>query len=252
MRTRLAIALTLGAFVCPLIASAQEAPPTAARAIYYKCDQSKESRTDEIIEQFMGPVFDRYLAEGKINNWGWLVHSVGGEWRRAVYWGAEDVGSLLDVTDQLVEELQRDHGAALEELNSICPTHDDYIWLSSVGSDTTIVGTDRAPAGLSVYFECDMSREERADEIVSDVFGPIANQAVADGKVHSWSWIVHSVGGTIRRALIWDGADHKTILSTREMLVADWRSASEETYQEFLQICPTHHDYLWDIAIANP
>jgi hypothetical protein len=50
MRAKLPLALALGVLLSPTAAAAQDEPLPVLRGIYYKCDQSKESRADEIVE----------------------------------------------------------------------------------------------------------------------------------------------------------------------------------------------------------
>ena len=63
MRAKLPLALALGVMLSPLAATAQDdAPPTMTRGMYLWCDQSKESRADEIVEESIGPVYDQLLG----------------------------------------------------------------------------------------------------------------------------------------------------------------------------------------------
>ena len=69
-------------------------------------------------------------------------------WRRIGYIIAPDVGSLVAARNGYFEAITGDNPNALEEFNSICSSHDDYIWRSVAGSQQPAdVGTDRAPVG---------------------------------------------------------------------------------------------------------
>lgn len=253
MRATFPLALVLGVLLSPTAGAAQDEPLPVLRGIYYKCDQSKEARADEVFEAVVAPVLDRHLSEGNLAAWGWLAHSVGGEWRRVAYWAALGRDALLDVTDQVVEELASDHAEAMGELSAACPTHDDYIWNSVTGSEGPEgLAQDRPAASLSTYYVCDISREARADTLVTEAFAPIFNRHVEAGNISGWSWLAHSVGGKVRRLGVFEGPDHKAILNAREMILADVASEAPDAGREFSQICGMHDDYLWNIVHSKP
>ncbi|MEE8192799.1 MAG: hypothetical protein V3T74_08650 [Gemmatimonadales bacterium] len=250
MRAKLPLALALGVLLLsPLAATAQDDQPSMIRAMYYWCDQSKEARADEIVEQTIGPVYDQLLASGDISAWGWLIHTHGGKWRRVAYWAAESQDALLDATEKLIAALPEDD---MEDFNAICPGHDDYIWWSIGGSSGTEIPSDRAEAGLSTYYQCDMNTEADADELMLETFGPVLDNHVKAGGFNSWTWLGHAWGGKVRRLLAFDGADHKSILNTHAAAFAEIGNANPAALEKFVEICPVHEDYLWNIAQSKP
>jgi hypothetical protein len=120
------------------------------------------------------------------------------------------------------------------------------------GSRGGALSQERGDAGFSVYFNCDMSREERADEIVKEVFEPIFNQHVGDGKLGTWGWMQHVVGGKYRRIWTMSAADHSTMLATREAIFADLAETNEPAMREFDDICGSHQDMMWNIVMETP
>lgn len=250
MRAKLPLALAFCLLLIPLAAMAQEESPTMVRGMYYWCDQSKESRADEIVDQSIAPVYDRMLSSGDISGWGWLTHVVGGKWRRVAYWAAPSQDALMDATEKLIAELPEE---TMAEFYAICPGHDDYIWRTISGSGGVDIPEERAAVGVSTYYQCDMNREERADELITETFAPVLNRHVAEGDINAWSWLAHAWGGKVRRLLVFDGADQKAILngygSTFQDLAAE---AGEAALQEFFNICPAHDDYIWNIAHSKP
>ena len=81
------------------------------------------------------------------------------------------------------------------EFGSICSSHEDYIWRRVAGN---IVGTARGGASFSTYYVCDQGRESQADAIVTSAIGPILDKMVAEGKLKTWGWNEHIVGGDFR------------------------------------------------------
>lgn len=251
MKRRAVIAAAC-ALLVPQALSAQE-PDPMVHGVYYRCDQSKEGRADEIVRGSFAPVFDLHLQSGDISAWGWLAHRAGGDWRRLLYWVAPSRDALLDAMDRITERLNRDHGAATQELASICPSHDDYIWRSLASSgEPANLGLDRPVASLSTYYECDMAREARADTLVTKMFAPVFDRHMAAGHIDGWSWLAHDVGGNLRRLAVFDGQDHKTILNARDLIIADLSSEQPVAIREFSSICNQHVDYLWNVAISRP
>ncbi len=253
MKRELAFAVALCALLAPRTASSQQEPTPMVHVIYYRCDQSKESRADEIVRQTLAPIFDVHMQSGHISAWGWLSHRAGGNWRRVLYWIAPGRDALLDATDRITEDLNRDHAAAALELASVCPSHDDYIWRSVAGSEGPVdVGLDRPVASLSTYYECDATGEARADTLVMEAFAPIFARHVEADHIDGWTWLAHDVGGKLRRLAVFDGPNHKAILNARDMIIADLAGEAADAIGEFSRICSTHVDYLWNIAISRP
>jgi hypothetical protein len=253
MKPQLAVALVLSVPLWPHVASAQEDASPAIQATYYYCDQSRAAAADTIVEEVLGPVFDKHVAAGHLTAWGWLGHHLGGPWRRVAYTVAPSVEVLLDTRDQVIEEIFEAQGAAIRELTAICPRHDDYIWEFVAGSQPPAeLALARPTAGYSTYYECDISREARADTLMMQAVGPILDRHVGEGGFNSWGWYSHRVGGKVRRLAVFDGADHKTLMNTIGAVFAEVGEEQSAAGTEFGEICNAHEDYMWNILIARP
>ncbi len=252
MCTRIIAVLFVGTLLFTPSLSAQDAP-SFAFGLYYRCNQAQEARADEIMERVIAPIYDEQLAAGRISAYGWAAHIMGGAWRRLFYMIGSDVGVMMDARAAIIEDLQTNHASAARELNSICPSHDDYIWSTVAASQPSEqLGQERPSSGMTTYYTCNIAREDRADEIVQEVLGPEIQKHVDLGHLNSWSWIRHEVGGRFRRALVIDAADHKTILTMRGAIISALQQNSEDEMAEFSEICGGHTDYLWDVQIAKP
>ena len=251
MKPQHIIAAALGVMLCPYAAAGQD--ESVAFATYYHCDQSREEAADVIVENVLGPIFDEHVSAGQLTAWGWLGHQAGGDWRRLGYFVAADTDVLLDTRDQIIDALVNEHAAAMRELTAICPSHDDYIW-SSVASSEPLseLAEDRPGAALSTYHVCDISRQTRADTLLTEVLAPIFDRHVGEGEFTSWSWLSHIIGGKYRRLLALDGADHKTILNTLGTVIGEIQEEHPDEAREFSEICNSHQDYMWNILISKP
>lgn len=252
MNLRLSLLLVAIGMLVPDIAAAQEESNPHVLASYWICDMTRESRADEITRENMGPVYQKHVDAGHLTAWGWLAHDTGGMWRRANYYIAPDRDQLMAMRGAIVDELLNEQTETTMEFLSICPRHVDYIWESRAGSAASAgAGDERATAAISTYYVCDVAQEERADELVNDVFAPILDRHVEAGNIASWSWLAHDVGGEYRRLFVMDGADHASILNGRDMIGADMASEAEAASKEFGAICNSHADYLWDVQVSS-
>jgi hypothetical protein len=100
----------------------------AGFSVYLKCDMSRETRADEIIDEVFAPVYDRHVANGNLTSWGWMQHVVGGKWRRIATMTAADHATLLATRGAIIEELGKSHEEVMLEFDQICGSHQDYMW----------------------------------------------------------------------------------------------------------------------------
>lgn len=207
---------------------------------YYRCNQGTEARADEIVRETFLPVMQRHVDAGHLTGYGWLAHSQGGAWRRLLFSTGSDLDQMMDVRAQIIEELSED-GDALQELGSICPGHDDYIWngVANSSPNPDALGT----ASISSYHMCERANEGRADEIFEEELAPLYQKHMDMGHLASWGWYAHRSGGVFRRLETMSGADHKTLLN---MQGAIYGEADPLAMQELFEICETHVDYMWN------
>lgn len=236
-----AVSLCL-ALTFSVTAQEKEQPESYIYATYFYCDTSNEESADEGVKNVLAPAYDAALAAGEITSWGWLAHNTGGQWRRILYHSAGSAAAVLDAGTSIADRVgDTDPGIGVS-----CKSHDDYIWKGENGQ----FGTERGPAGLSVYFVCSINKEERADELVASLFAPLYNQKVSEGKLASWGWASHILGGKYRRLLTTTAADFKSALAARDSILEALEDA--EGADEFSEICGSHSDYLWDVQLEKP
>lgn len=252
MRKSIAIPIIALALAASPGLSAQEeeaAPEQYIYATYFYCDAARQQEIDDLVKKGMVPVYDAAVADGTIGAWGWLAHHTGGKWRRLQYHTSTSIDGLLAAQEKIGERMDAAAGDAGGDnvFQDICGAHDDYIWKVIVGNELQV---ERGSAGLSVYEVCDITRETRADEIVKNVFAPVLNKAVADGKISSWGWNEHIVGGKYRRLQTLTGKDFASLLKARgEILDAIYgEDGDNPEANEFSSICGSHADYLWEIV----
>jgi hypothetical protein len=242
------VVLVLAVFASTAWAQEEEKATTFTYATYFYCDPNGEDRADEIVKTLNAPVYDALVKEGKITGWGWLAHHTGGKWRRIQYYQAPSIAGLLDAQEEMGKRLDGVDAAADKEFSQACNSHDDYIWEVESGS----AGDTRGDAGFSVYYTCDEMKETRADEIWENDFAPILNKYVEAGKLTSWGWQSHWVGGAYRRLQTMTAADHKGLIAARAELIDEMYAEESEAGAEFTTICGSHSDYMWNIQLETP
>jgi hypothetical protein len=249
MKIQLRKAVMALAIVAPMVASTglsaqEEENETYIYATYFYCNTAKQEKADDWIEKYGAPVYDAAVKDGTIDGWGWLSHHTGGKWRRLQYHTSSSVAGLLKAQEVMAESVAKAAGDD-DGIGEVCSSHDDYIWQVEAGNSTK---AKRGTAGLSVYHVCDIANEERADEIVEKVFAPIYDKALAAGKISSWGWDSHMVGGKYRRLATMTGKDFESVLKARgEILQEIYGDGDNEEANEFSNICTSHSDYLWEI-----
>jgi hypothetical protein len=253
MKKYVIIPLVAASLSIPFALQAQEEEAEKEQyiyATYFYCDTATQDQADELIKKNSAPIYDAAVEDGTITGWGWISHHTGGKWRRIQYHMSDSVTGLLAAQETIGKRMDEASGGADDGFSKICGAHDDYIWKSEAGDG---LGENRGSAGLSVYYECNINSEERADEIVEKVFAPVYKKAMADGKITSWGWSSHMVGGKYRRLGTMTANDFPGLLEARgEILAAIYGDGDNAEANEFNDICGSHSDYLWDIVHEKP
>lgn len=244
-----AILLQAGLFLlCGGTAYAEDkAPESYVYGTYSVCDLAKQDRSDEIYAQLDKPILDAAIADKSINSYGLYAHQTGGRWRRLQYTTASSIEALLDAQKKMADQADAANKKLGQEYATICNAHDDYIWRRVAGSAGSV-----APGGaaFSTYYVCDGTREAQADSLVEQVFAPVYDKLVADGKLKSWGWLEHIVGGQYRRVATMGATDLKALMAARgEIVQAFTDNAAGDA---FTDICDAHTDYIWTVKYSNP
>ena len=71
---------------------------------------------------------------------------------------------------------------------------------------------------------------------------------VEDGKIATWGWQSHVIGGRVRRLQTMTAVDMGTLLSARQEAIATIYEEDNEAGTEFSEICGPHVDYIWNIV----
>jgi phosphoketolase len=82
------------------------------------------------------------------------------------------------------------------------------------------------------------------------MLAPVFDKMVADGKLRSWGWLEHIVGGKYRRLATISADDVKSLMEARAAVV----EAMEDSPggDMLTAVCGEHTDYIWEIKAQAP
>lgn len=255
MSNRMVTTCLLGlAVLLPLAAAAQqqEAPRPYVYGIYFECDVARQGLADEIFELIYLPAMEAAVDDGTISSFGWLAHHTGNRWRRLLYHSSPDMGSLMSALDTINSGIDERNPELARAFSEVCGTHEDYIWQQVTGSRGGDVSQPRGDIGFSVYYQCDPSRETRADELVEGVMKAVYDGQVRAGRLDSWGWMEHIVGGRWRRLATMTAKDEAALMAARAAIVEDIMTNHTDAMAEFDSICSSHQDVIWNIQHEKP
>jgi hypothetical protein len=233
--------LMLSAAVTPAVAQDEEEGKPFLYVTYMECDATRLDEVDALMKR-TAPIYDEAKAAGEISGWGWGRHHTGGKWRRFFFVAGSDPVELMDTMDALDEKSGEVEGA--EKFAEICGQHEDYLWRQVASSSVSAVA-DPGTVGVSQYYRCDFNEEGFADDIVESHFSEVFNAHVGEGKLSSWSWLEHLVGGEYRRLLAMRAANRADLLNAWGAIVEALDEEQGGALRQFSDICFAHQDYIW-------
>lgn len=240
----------LGLSLAPPLA-AQEPDTAFVYASYWRCGGDFSDAVATIRDDW-APLMQRRVDAGDVAAWGLLTHDTGNDWSLAIYHIGPDYNALKAALDETQQEYFEANQEAAQGFGEACPSHEDYVWMTGAGSEPGgAVAQQRSGTGMSVYYVCDEGREAVADLIVDRVWAPVLDRQVSEGKLGSWVWLSHFLGGKYRKALVTDGADAATLLEARDEFI-EATAENGALGAAFSDVCNGHQDIIWNIAVSRP
>ena len=95
------------------------------------------------------------------------------------------------------------------------------------------------------YSVCDLTQQDRADEIFEKLDKPIYDAAVADGTISSYSYYAHHTGGKWRRGMFFVAGSVDALLDAQKKIGGQIQAKNEKMATESSKICNKHEDYIW-------
>jgi hypothetical protein len=229
-----------------LTAAAQaQKNPVFIYATYFHCNSGMVERADDAVTKLFAPELNAIVKAGTADSWGWLGKSIGGEWARAEYVTGPSLKAVLNAVQQL--QIESDAKPPVKAFKEACYSGDDYVWRVLAGNDAR---GHRGPVTFSTYYLCDQGREMQADAAVKRVVGPMYDKLVADGKLTTWSWAEHIIGGKYQRLVTLTAQSRDALIAVREELVA--AAEHDPLDGAIASFCGSHQDYMWEVKNQGP
>ena len=102
----------------------------------------------------------------------------------------------------------------------------------------------------ATYFQCDVTKQDRADEIFDQLDKPFWDAAVDDGTVTGWGYMAHHTGGKWRRVQYYRAPTMEALLAAQSKVGDAIEAKNKKLNTEFGTICNSHDDYIW-AAVAG-
>jgi hypothetical protein len=97
----------------------------------------------------------------------------------------------------------------------------------------------------ATYFNCDTSKQERADEIFQQLDQPFWEGAVTDGTVTGFGYMIHKTGGKWRKVQYYRAPTIEALLAAQNKVGDAIDAKNKKLSTEFGAICNSHDDYIW-------
>jgi len=97
----------------------------------------------------------------------------------------------------------------------------------------------------ATYSVCDLSQQDKADEIVSKELAPIYDKMQKDKVISSWGWMAHQTGGKWRRILYSVSPTLNGLFEAQKKINEEGIKSNIDPDDQFSQICNQHDDYVW-------
>ncbi|MGB8326437.1 MAG: hypothetical protein WCE48_02530 [Steroidobacteraceae bacterium] len=125
--------------------------------------------------------------------------------------------------------------------------------LTGLGIPVAAPAQDKPPENYlyATYFICDVTQQERSDEIVQQLYKPLWDAAVTDGKVAKWGWLAHHTGGHWRRLMYFSAPSVAALLDAEKKVFDQATAKNKKLDTEFGKICNSHDDYIWHTVAGS-
>jgi hypothetical protein len=101
------------------------------------------------------------------------------------------------------------------------------------------------PVVYATYYQCDFTKIARMDSLTSALWGPLADEYVAQGRASAWGWLGHHTGGAWTRAIYVIAPDVAAAVRASDDMLTDALQRDRGAVLESAAACPVHEDYIW-------
>lgn len=103
----------------------------------------------------------------------------------------------------------------------------------------------------ATYFYCDVTGQDRVDELFKKESAPVFDAMVKDGLISNWGWLAHHTGGQWRRVQYYQAASVNGLLDAQKEMNKRMDAANPAGDDDFGKICNAHEDYIWEVVAGS-
>ena len=103
----------------------------------------------------------------------------------------------------------------------------------------------------ATYFVCDVTKQDRVDDIVKNAYAPAYDAAVEAGTISSWGWMAHHTGNQWRRLLYYSAPGLDALFAAPDAINPTIDEAHPSANLVFGEICNQHEDYIWEVDTGS-
>lgn len=110
-----------------------------------------------------------------------------------------------------------------------------------------------APAMFTyaTYFYCDVTGQDRVDEIFIKENAPVLDKMIKEGLIENYGWLAHHTGGKWRRVQYYQAPSVNGLLDAQTEMIKRMTAAYPTANNDFGKICNAHEDYVWKVETGS-
>jgi hypothetical protein len=151
MRLLPLILILVAAIAAPptLVAQEGEDAPSMLRLSFFMCNTTRLDEALQEAEEKVIPVWEELVAEGMVDNYGYIVHRWADEWNVGIYTIAESVDAVIKASEEAARRIEQRYGDSADAFGQACPHHRDgfYAFGPSTGGNGGGEGGSEADEG---------------------------------------------------------------------------------------------------------
>ncbi len=131
------VLVLLAAIAAPgnLVAQEEDDSPLMLRLSFYMCNTNRIDDAMEEVESQDIPVWNELVAEGMVEDYGYIIHRWADEWNVGIYTIAESIDAVIKASAEAGRRIEERYGDGLNVFGEACPHHRDGFYVFGPSTD---------------------------------------------------------------------------------------------------------------------
>ncbi len=119
------VLVLLAAIAAPgnLVAQEEDDSPPMLRLSFYMCNTNRIDDAMEEVESQDIPVWNELVAEGMVEDYGYIIHRWADEWNVGIYTIAESIDAVIKASAEAGRRIEERYGDGPNVFGEACPHH---------------------------------------------------------------------------------------------------------------------------------